>query len=129
MVTPNVLLARTREGAAMAAPWFGYWGIVGPHGDLDAPIGWSNVENASSPTGIRLAQERGIRLLDGAEVHGHRCSERLFGALVGEVDRGGVAPVSNVGYFSLAQQHDGGCDVRQGLSLGGLPQRPGGPTW
>lgn len=58
----------------------GCWAIGGPFFADGNPVGWGEVDDATSTRAIHLAVERGIRLFDTAQAYGTGHSETVLGA-------------------------------------------------
>ncbi len=57
----------------------GCWAIGGPFYSGDVPLGYANVDDATSSKTIHAALEAGIRIFDAAAVYGAGHAERLLG--------------------------------------------------
>lgn len=65
---------------------FGAWGIGGPAMAGDTPIGWREVDDATSIRALETALDEGITFFDTADVYGLGHSEELIGAAFGNRD-------------------------------------------
>ncbi|MFD7899002.1 aldo/keto reductase [Streptomyces sp. NPDC059743] len=99
---PRRVLAR---GLSVHPIGIGAWALGGPDHNLGLPMGWSTADDASSRRGLETAYERGVNLVDTADVYGHGHSERVIGDFVATVDRATLVLSSKVGYHRGTARH------------------------
>jgi aryl-alcohol dehydrogenase-like predicted oxidoreductase len=75
---------------------FGAWAIGGPAMAGDIPIGWGDVDDATSEKALKRALELGINFYDTADFYGLGHSEELIGKVFG--NRDDVLIASKVGH-------------------------------
>ena len=75
---------------------FGAWGIGGPAMAGATPIGWGDVDDATSMAALTRAFEKGITFFDTADFYGLGHSEELIGKVFG--NRSDVVIASKVGH-------------------------------
>ena len=79
-----------------SAVGFGAWGIGGPAAVGGMPIGWGNVDDATSIRALKRARDLGITFFDTADFYGFGHSEELLGRVFG--NRGDIVVATKVGH-------------------------------
>ena len=85
-----------KTNLTVSAIGFGAWGIGGPAMAGTTPIGWGDVDDATSIAALTRAFERGITFFDTADFYGLGHSEELIGKVFG--NRNDVRIASKVGH-------------------------------
>ena len=83
-------------GMTVSEVGFGAWGIGGPAMAGDIPIGWGDVDDATSIRALIEAFDQGITFYDTADFYGFGHSEELIGRVFG--NREDVVIASKVGH-------------------------------
>jgi aryl-alcohol dehydrogenase-like predicted oxidoreductase len=98
----EAIMERRRFGATdleVSLVGFGAWAIGGPARAGSLPIGWGEVDDATSGAALRRAIELGVTLVDTADVYGLGHSEELVGHVVG--NRPDIVVATKVGNRAL----------------------------
>ncbi len=83
-------------GMMVSEVGFGAWAIGGPAMAGEIPIGWGDVDDATSVSALREAFDQGITFYDTADFYGLGHSEKLIGEVFG--NREDVVIASKVGH-------------------------------
>lgn len=83
-------------GMMVSEVGFGAWAIGGPAMAGDIPIGWGDVDDATSVSALREAFDQGIIFYDTADFYGLGHSEKLIGEVFG--NREDVVIATKVGH-------------------------------